>query len=444
MDTLLLAGIGRTDITPPLGTALAGYPVQDRYAETIRDPLQATALVLARGDVKAAIISLDWILIEQEEVAAIRRLVQAATGIPPANVTVAAIQSHSAPRTFSVFGWGDKDRAYVSAVLPRIGEAVAQAHANLQPILVGIGTTNSEVGVNRRQIRQDHKVTLGVNPWGLYDPMMTVLRFAGAQGPLATLIHYGAHPTVFGSKSRAVSRDWPGIMVDRVEALTGAPALFINGAVGDVAPRTNFMGAVGDNEIALLEVGTRAATDALRAYRAIKEFRDLPLAVLTQEILLPYRPLAALDEARRQLVAAEAGKEQWGQPMCDYRHWESVVKAHAGQPETGVTFAQSITQLGPVAFVPFPGEPFTEIVLRLRDYSPFAHTLCASTTNGSFGYFVTRESLHRGGYEVWVAKAYGAYILAETIDDALIDANLQLLRVLHEAGNPAHTPAAAA
>lgn len=432
MNSLLLAGVGRTDITPPLGTALAGYPVQDRVAETIRDPLHATALVLARGDCRVAIISLDWILIEAEEVTAIRNLVQAQTGIAPANVTVAAIQSHSAPRTFSAWGWGDKDRDYVSAVLPHIGEAVVQAVANLQPALVGIGTTTSEVGINRRQIRQNHTVTLGVNPWGPYDPTMTVLRFEGAQGPLATLVHYGAHPTVFHGKSRAVSRDWPGIMIDRLEALTGAPALFINGAVGDVAPRTNFMGAVGDGETALLEVGTRAATDALRAYRSIKELRDLELAVVTGDLLLPYRPLAPLDEAQQNLAIAEANKEQWGQPMCDYRHWQSVVNAHSAPPVTDISFTQTITRLGPVALVPFPGEPFTEIVLRLRDYSPFQHTLCASTTNGCLGYFVTRESLHRGGYEVWVGKAYGPYILAETIDDALIDANLSLLQALYE------------
>ena len=435
MNSLLSAGVGRTDITPPLGTALAGYPLHDRVAESIRDPLYATALVLKRGDCTVAIISLNWILIEAEEVAAIRRLVHAQTGIAGANVTVSVIQSHSAPRTFSAFGWGDKDRPYVNAVMPLIVDAVAQAAANLQPALVGIGTTQSEVGINRRQIRPDHTVALGVNLWGPYDPVMTVLRFEGANGPLATLVHYGAHPTVFSGKSRAVSRDWPGIMVDRMEALTGAPTLFINGAVGDVAPRTNFMSAVGDGETALLEVGTRAATDALRAYRSIKELRDLALAVVTEEILLPYRPLADLTEAKQQLAAAEANKAQWGQPMCDYRHWQSVVNAHSGPAEAGITFAQTITRLGPVALVPFPGEPFSEIVLRLRDQSPFQHTLCASTTNGSWGYFVTRESLHRGGYEVWVGKAYGAYIFAETIDDALLDATLPLLRALYAAGD---------
>ena len=50
------------------------------------------------------------------------------------------------------------------------------------------------------------------------------------------------------------------------------------------------------------------------------------------------------------------------------------------------------------------------------------------------GYFPTRESLHRGGYEVWVAKAFGPYILAEHIDDVLVEENLKLLRELHAAG----------
>ncbi|MCX6046140.1 MAG: neutral/alkaline non-lysosomal ceramidase N-terminal domain-containing protein [Chloroflexi bacterium] len=431
MNSSLLVGVGRTDITPELGTALAGYPTQDRYAESVRDPLHATALVLVRNGVKAVLLSLDWILIEAEEVAEIRRLVHERTGIEPAHVTVSVIQSHSTPRTFSAFGWGEKDRDYVQLVMPRIIDAVAQAETNQQPVTVGIGTTHSDVGINRRQIRENNTVALGTNPWGPYDPIMTVLRFEGAHGPVAAIVHYGAHPTVFGGNSRVVSRDWPGVMVDRLEALTGATTLFINGAVGDVAPRTNSRGAVGDGDIALYETGARAAIDALAAYRSIKEFRDLDLAVLTKEIFLPYQPLADLETARRELAVAEPTKDRWGQAMCDYRHWQAVVNAHEGQAESGVVFTQTITRLGPVALVPFPGEPFSEIILRLRDYSPFSYTLAASTTNGSFGYFVTRESLHRGGYEVWVAKAYGAYILAENIDDLLIEANVRLLRELY-------------
>jgi hypothetical protein len=429
---MLRAGFARTDITPPLGTPLGGYPVEERVAESIRDRLQANALVLEDNGLKAALLSLDWIIVEQEDVEAIRRLVSDQTGIPPAHVTVCAIQTHSAPRTLSAWGWGDKVVEYVQASLPPIAAAVAEADRSLQPVRMGIGVTQSAVGVNRRQIREDHSVALGVNPWGPYDPRMTVLRFEGRSGPLATLVHYGAHPTVLSGKSCVVSRDWPGVMVDRLEQLTGAPALFVNGAVGDVAPRANNLAAVGDGEMALMEVGTAAATDALRAYRAVKDLRDLDLGVLARSLTFPYRPLPDAATSAAALVAAEPNQARWGQPMCDYRHWQSVLAAHQGEAAAGAAFAQTLTRIGPVALVPFPGEPFAEIVLRLRTASPFEHTLCASTTNGSFGYFVTRESLHRGGYEVWVARAFGAYILAETIDDVLVEENLRLLRELHD------------
>jgi neutral ceramidase len=432
---MLQAGFARTDITPSLGTPLGGYPVEDRVAEMIRDPLHANALVLECNGLKVALVSLDWIIIEQAEVEIIRQSIKAETSIQPENITVFAIQTHSAPRTLSAFGWGDKVEEYVEDAIPQIVAAVVEADARTEPVTVGIATTYSDVGINRRQIREDHTVGLGVNPWGPYDPVMTVLRFEGCQGPVATLVHYGAHPTVLSGKSRVVSRDWPGIMVERMEELISAPVLFINGAVGDVAPRTNNLAAVGDGEAALLEVGTRAATDALRAYRAIKEFRGMELDVLTRKIFFPYRPLPDLEIAQQAVLTAEANKDRWGQPMCDYRHWQAVVEAHSDERQTGTHFLQTITRLGPVALVPFPGEPFSEICLRLRHASPFEHTLCASTTNGSFGYFVTRESLHRGGYEVWVAKAFGAYILAENIDDLLVEENLDLLRDLYRRNN---------
>ena len=37
-----------------------------------------------------------------------------------------------------------------------------------------------------------------------------------------------------------------------------------------------------------------------------------------------------------------------------------------------------------------------------------------------------------GGYEPWVGKAYDAYLLADTIDDALVDEQLRLLNHLGE------------
>lgn len=429
MASTLRVGFGQAEVTPPLGTRLHGYPKPDRVAESVLDPLFARVLVFDDGSCQAALVSLDWCMVEDEDVASIRSVVGAATGVPPAQITVAAIQTHTGPATQSCWGWGDKDRDYLAGALPKIGAAAQQAAEALVPVRLGIGTALSEVGVNRREIREDHSVALGTNPWGPYDPAMTVLRFESDQGTVASLVHYGAHPTSLGHLP-VISRDWPGVMLDRLEAQTGAPALYVNGAVGDVGPRLSSGRTTGMCVEAMLEVGYRAAADAIGAWQSIKDFRAVDLGVLTESILLPYAPLADLAEAERQVAAWAPRRDEWGAPMCEYHHWRTVVEAHGRPPEAGKPYLQTITRLGPVALVPMPGEPFAEIVLRLRRYSPFPHTLTLSTTNGCNGYFVTRESRHRGGYEVWVAKAFGPYLLAENTDDVLVESNLRLLRAL--------------
>ena len=430
MTNILHAGVGRQDITPKLGCPLFGYPNPDRVGLTVRDGLNVTALVLEYNGLRAAILTFDLCEPDDQSVADIRQAVQEKTGIPPANITVCYSHTHSGPITQSCWGWGERDEKYLAAMIPKAATAAALAMKTLQPVKIGIGTTDSDVGVNRRQIMENHTVGLGTNPWGPYDPQMTVLRIEGQHSPLASLIHYGAHPTVLDGSTRAISRDWPGVMVDRVEQFTKAPALFIVGAEGDVAPRCNTLRATGDGEAALAEVGGRAAMDALRAWRSIKELRPLDLAILTQPVVLPYRPLPSLAEAQRELAQREPNKNKPGSGICEYRYWSAVVAALQTIPQTHKTIEQTITRIGPVAIVPFPGEAFSEIVLRLRHASPIQHTLCASVTNGSNGYLVTRDSLHRGGYEVWVGKAFGAYIFAENIDDVLVEENLKLLRTL--------------
>ena len=426
-ESQLLGGFARKDITPDIGILLMGYPDPDRKAESVRDPLQANALVLKQGDTEAVLINLTITLLDDAGVETIRQGVQRKTGIPADRVVVSCIQTHSAPPTQEIWGWCDADQGYVDLVVSRSIEAAAEANGKMKAIRIGIGTAESNVGVNRRRIMPDHTVRLGYNPWGIYDPEMTAVSFQDEESILATLIHYGAHPTVLPSKSRVVSRDWPGVMIDRVEELTGAPAFFVNGAVGDVAPRSNHLSAVGDGEMALMEVGTRAAMDAMRAIRSIKEYRDLDLGVMTGEYLLPYRALPTEDETRREMAAAEPHRNEYGRGMAEYKYWQAVANAQRSAPVPGEKYLQIIIHVGPVAIVPIPGEPFAEIVLRIRDLSPARYTLCASTSCGSNGYFVTRESLNRGGYEVWVARAMGAHILAENIDDVLVEENLKLL-----------------
>ena len=235
--------------------------------------------------------------------------------------------------------------------------------------------------------------------------------------------------------NRLVSRDWCGVMKDRIESQFPALSVFLNGAIGDVGPRTNkrsgdgLSAGGGDGIHSVREVGYRAASDAISSLISIKEWRsDIALNILTADIFLPYAPLTALVDAEKELVKWEPRKDEWGTPMCEYMHNKAVIEAHKKPLLKGRNFAQTIICLGPLAIIPMPGEMFSEISLRLRRLSPFQHTLCCSVTNGSLAYLPTREAQHRGGYETWVGKAAGAYLLADNIDDALVAENLRLLK----------------
>ncbi len=436
MTEKLSVGVGRTDVTPDLGVRLGGYGIEERPAEEILDRLAATTLVFLQGNIKTALINLDWVGIMEEEVFSIRKKITEKTGIPSEHIIITTSHSHSTANTIEIPGWGKREAQYIQDVTPHIVESVVLAERNLQPVKMGIGTIQSKTGVNRRSVSPNNKTSFDGNPLGPYDPTMTVVRFESQHGPVATLIHYGAHPTAYSS-NRTVTRDWPGIMIDRVEDQTGVPVVFVNGSLGDVGPRSNglnknknaFSAGGGMGLHAIREVGYRAATDALQTYIDIKFWhKHIELGLTTQDILFKYAPLPPLQEAQAKLKEFEHAKEGFGALTYDYVKWRKVVDAYESTPVEGKEYKQTILRLGPLVLIPFPGEVFSDISLRLRKYSPFAYTLCTSVSNGYFGYFTTREASHREGYEVWMQRGYNGYGLAENIDDLLVEQHLELLK----------------
>jgi neutral ceramidase len=98
----LLAGVGRADITPPTGYPLGGYTRADRTGQGVHTRLEATALVLQRGDRKVALVAMDLFMIAGGMVkeAAERN---ADLGFGEHNVLVSASHTHSGPGGFANF-----------------------------------------------------------------------------------------------------------------------------------------------------------------------------------------------------------------------------------------------------------------------------------------------------------------------------------------------------
>src|SRR6516225_1329024 len=93
----LKAGAAKVDITPPIGYAMWGYGARhDGPSTGVLDPLHARALVLAVGDERIALVSLDLGRAPtRQSTAAIRANVKAATGIE--HLFLVASHTHHGP-----------------------------------------------------------------------------------------------------------------------------------------------------------------------------------------------------------------------------------------------------------------------------------------------------------------------------------------------------------
>lgn len=430
-DKTFRAGAARADITPAVGTLLYGYNPH-QVSTSIHDNLSVTALALQQGGDTAILLTVTVGDFQTALVDEIRGKMSEACGVPARRILVAATHTHSAPNVAGMEGWGGVDREYVDNILfPAMIRVVQDAVANLQPAEYAVGMTESRVGINRREQLLNGEIELGQNPWGCYDPNMTCIAFRNSEtkAGILNLIHYGCHGTAAGC-NHEISRDWSGVMIDRLEAETGVMTAFWNGPQGDVGPRLTNGKTTGDIRH-VEELGGVAAMDAKRAYDARGMYVPGDLKILEGEVAIPYKPLLPLEEVEARLASYTNPEALINIQALEYAHFKAVKDVYdAGVPEhdTHYRIPQTIITLGDVSFIPFPFEIFSEISLRLRYHAPTRYTLCLSNTNGYNAYLPTEDQIVRGGYEILCFLYSDAYTLVNNSDQVLLEENLRILR----------------
>ena len=434
MSEKLFLGVSRMNITPEVGGALYGY-APDVYSESVHDDLNATAFYFTCGDNVALLLSLDLCSINTELSKEIASLIEERCNIPKENCIIHCIHNHSAPNVTGTFGWGDIDREYYEEILlPNIIAVIGEAQKAPVAVKMGVAVGDSFIGVNRRQINSENEVQLGQNPWGPFDPKMTVISFVNEEGEaIANIVHYGMHGTCAGI-NHEISRDWAGVMVDDVERVSGAITAFFNGAEGDIGPRlTNGLTTGSGNDITYAERhGSLAASDAVGIYKKICSYQNVDLSVLLAKVEIPLKKRISYKEAK-------AGYEKYKQytvnrnaAAANYYKTQMELYANGYVDKEYRIVPQTIIRIGDVAFVSFPYEIFSEIAMRITYERKIPHTLCLSNTNGSEGYFVTEDAICRGGYEIDMFKTGYIQPYVDNADWHLVKETLKNLDKLKE------------
>ena len=401
MEHKLLLGASRRNITPPIGTPLAGYQ-PDWFSDSVNDDLTATVFCFEQEGKRALLASLTLLSIATSIADEMREEIEKKFGIPKEAVILHTIHNHSGPNTNISHGWGDANTEYIETILtPAIHAATEEALANMKSVTMAVTQGESLIGVNRRERMTDNSIELGQNPWGCFDPQMTVITFADEEGkPAGNLIHYGCHGTAAG-KNREISRDWAGVMIDTLEAQSGAITAFLNGPEGDVGPRLTNGHTTGLQNIGFaMRLGAVAGQDAVRIFNQPK-YRDVPkMTVASGQTMIPLAPRMPLEKAKEKYEEFRGHTVNIRGRL--ERHYRMLIESYENGYEEveGYPMEQTVLRLGDVAIVTTPYELFSEIGLRIKKHSPAPYTLVLSNTNGSESYFASESELCRGGYEI--------------------------------------------
>lgn len=433
------AGVGRVVINPPLTAPHANWGAQVHVlADGIEADIWATVLVVADDREMAAFVDLDLIILTREESDAVRAAVGAVLGIPPRAVRVSVTHNHagSPPSGWNWMNEGREALARYYAMIPAMTAGAARlALQDMQPARVGVGRGESHVAVNRREMAPDGRPVTGVNPDGVIDPQVLVVRIDDTDhAPLAAIVGYTMHPTTMGPTNRLVSPDWPGYLKRAVESITGATCLFAQGATGNVGPGPD---GFTDDLGVIRRIGRQVGCEAARVHLGMPlppvrhrheriwesgaplgKWTAEPIAedepVVRTDIatidlpLIAQPPLADVEAAVRTAEQRLNDLKAAGAPVSEIEAATFVAKranmarARARLYGGRQTFAADLhlLRIGPAVFAGTEGEPFCQIGMAIKALSPFPWTWFGGYTGGWAGYIPTAEDYPKLGYEV--------------------------------------------
>jgi neutral/alkaline ceramidase-like enzyme len=387
----LRAGAAAAELPLPSGVPVAGYgsparrllvpDLLDRYPHAfwfkpstgVRDPIQARALVLETPAERVLWVAVDLVAVDPELVGDVR-VRAAAAGHAYSAVIVSASHTHSGPgayvdsRLFGLLATDRFDPVVRRAVLDGILDAVVGAERDTAPALVGAGTTAAP-GLTESRLERP------------LDPEITFLKLVRPGGrPVALVWNYAIHGTTLPPGNLRLSGDVMGDASRRLEGALGAPALFVNGSVGDVSPR-------GHGEAAVTALGGKLAAAVRAAWTQVPVADGAALTSVRRRVDLPPPTLA---------VGSCLG------------HWVPggvTIPLDSVVPRSTELIAVA---LGPSAWVTIPGELETRLGQGIKTAARrhFRAPFVAGLSNGYLGYLLTADAYRRPGY-IQCGSLYG-------------------------------------
>lgn len=399
-----LVGVAQIDVTPRVGSKLAGFSARTEDSTGVYLPLRAivTAITERATDRTVIIVSLEWLSFF-ETTGKVRALVHAATGVPPDHIMLCATHTHYGPPVRNGIKAdcpAEVDVPFIEGAVVRMVDAARAAMAGRQP--VRLGSSVGWCGLAHSRRRPDGKGGVEWKPTldAPHDHTVPMLRFEDETGRLRhVLFGYAAHPTSGGPHLRQIGGDYVGFAVKALEEQLGCTAAFLLGCAGDQKPLKPDWTQEGFAPYPVPEIEGLGRQLAGAVVHELKHGRWLevtgPLHAQVREIEL-HTTVLAREEYAAWIGSDNSYFDQWGR--------DHVAMLDQGRrPETAVAFELHSVQFGhALVLVGMAGEMTAEYGLRLvkelgRD---FGQVWPVGYISRLVGYLPTERQRPEGGYEV--------------------------------------------
>lgn len=449
-DSPLKAGAATSNITPELGGSVVGgfapFPCTH-----IHDELHARCLVLDDGKTKLALVVCDLLGLHRSVSIEARKMIEAETGIPAANVLISGTHTHSAVNALGgpVRGYySDQELTdYQKFVARRIADGVRRAVNLLRPAEIAFGTVDvpEHVHIRRWFLKEGSmppnpfgkldKVKMNpgagnpnlVEPAGEPDPTVSFIALREVGGRMISVYSAYSLHYVGGVGSGHISADYYGYFCEALKRMqTGGGeeppfvALMANGTSGDA------------NNINFRNPQPRKAPYEQMRYVA----EDVAAKVNGALSNLQWQASAALDARYRELdvkwraiepeliawakeTEAKAPRIQGGKADLPLAYAGRVQRLAEASPET--KFPAQILRIGDICIGSSPCETFAETGVEFRKRSPFPKSFMVELAHGYYGYMPTPRHFELGGYETWPGTNNTESQAAVKMMDALLE-----------------------
>lgn len=400
----LQIGIARRDITPAPGLDLSGFSPRTGASLGTRDPLELHVLVASSADQTVMLATYDLIGLTPEWIGTTRTRVHQATDIASSHQMYCCTHTHLGPETGVIPTMGQPDDRFLDTLMTQTTAAAEEATQSKQPVHLVSGTSASFVAINRRSRMFSPQAPDDGQPDEIDSTVVAVQACTAAGSPLVTLVNYGCHPT--SSRERIYSADYPGHVRRRVQQITGATCMYVNGAGGNANLRFDSPSQRGLE--CARQYGGELGLTAIQALQSPRLGLSNLVGVAMRTATLTLMELPTPPEARSLLALGEThlgtsstDAERRHFEAYEIEHAKRVLAAHDDPTWTGIQDVEiQALRIGDAAVVATPVELFAEDGLALRSGAPAPALLVAGWSNGNHGYLPTRRAVLHGGYEV--------------------------------------------